>query len=580
MRNFKKTSLKRISLRRVISLHALAICALSGSAATTAYAQQIPLTNGVSVTQTAHGVPVVNIAAPDAYGVSHNVFSQFDVNAQGVVLNNSYYSSNSVIGGYTRYNANMQAKSASLIINEVKSSAPSHLRGPVEVFGRNASVVLANPNGSYCDGCAFTNASRVSLAAAKPEYMAGKLGFDATGHAYVYVHGNGINAQSVDYFDIIGGAVSLNAQVNAKDLTISSGNHKFDYHSKVATGTGGSYGALYAIDSTRLGGMSGTNIRLLANGTDFGVNLIGAVKASGSFSVQSSGFTTLGNVSAAKVNATATVGTITANKIINTTGDVTFLAPVISLQGSIVSSGNIDIRSTNGNLTLADYAYISSGGYTYLDSQTDLNINGTMRSLEGDFYLHAARDVTFGSKSTVEANYNLTANVGGNVRTLAGSKLVGGTVALDGMKVYHGGDIRGYHAAHLFSNRPGRPVTNLGYTENNADIYVTGSVSVRNGMVSLQSFGNIVTGIDSQIASKSLYLNGMGIALAGDIFVELSAKIDENTFNTAKSSWIEVSRPIGIGTGLSIFSNSVNLKGIINAPTYKIGNQYYKGDLH
>jgi filamentous hemagglutinin family protein len=39
---------------------------------------------------------------------------------------------------------------ADIILNEVGSTNRSVLEGALEVFGKNAAVVIANPNGFYC----------------------------------------------------------------------------------------------------------------------------------------------------------------------------------------------------------------------------------------------------------------------------------------------------------------------------------------------------------------------------------------------------------------------------------------------
>ncbi|VFS92707.1 Filamentous hemagglutinin [Raoultella planticola] len=43
-----------------------------------------------TVMQSANGTPQVNIQTPSAAGVSRNTYSQFDVNQQGAILNNSH----------------------------------------------------------------------------------------------------------------------------------------------------------------------------------------------------------------------------------------------------------------------------------------------------------------------------------------------------------------------------------------------------------------------------------------------------------------------------------------------------------
>ena len=51
------------------------------------------------VQETASGIPLVNIAAPSAGGVSRNDYERFNVPEKGVILNNSQYQIDSVHGG-------------------------------------------------------------------------------------------------------------------------------------------------------------------------------------------------------------------------------------------------------------------------------------------------------------------------------------------------------------------------------------------------------------------------------------------------------------------------------------------------
>jgi filamentous hemagglutinin len=43
-------------------------------------------------------------------------------------------------------------QNADIILNEVGSTNRSVLNGALEVFGKNAAVVIANPNGFDCNG--------------------------------------------------------------------------------------------------------------------------------------------------------------------------------------------------------------------------------------------------------------------------------------------------------------------------------------------------------------------------------------------------------------------------------------------
>ena len=110
-------------------------------------------------------VVTTNIAAPDSNGFSNNQVSDFDVNTDGTILNNSATSGTATLGSTAvTANSNITAGSeASLILLQVTGTTVSDLDGTIEVFGGEAGLIIANPNGITCDGCAFTNVNRVDL---------------------------------------------------------------------------------------------------------------------------------------------------------------------------------------------------------------------------------------------------------------------------------------------------------------------------------------------------------------------------------------------------------------------------------
>lgn len=122
---------------------------------------------------TASGITSVNIAAPNDKGLSNNHYSQFDVGNSGVVLNNNRKATNIQIAGFVQANPFMARGEATTILNQINSNHPSYLGGFIEVAGKKADVIIANPSGLSINGAGFINASNVHLAAANSQVHQG-----------------------------------------------------------------------------------------------------------------------------------------------------------------------------------------------------------------------------------------------------------------------------------------------------------------------------------------------------------------------------------------------------------------------
>lgn len=68
------------------------------------------------VMETASGIPLVNITAPTAGGVSMNDYERFNVPSKGAILNNSYLLSKTQTAGYVQRNNHMAKGMAKIIV--------------------------------------------------------------------------------------------------------------------------------------------------------------------------------------------------------------------------------------------------------------------------------------------------------------------------------------------------------------------------------------------------------------------------------------------------------------------------------
>ena len=260
-----------------------------------------------------NGVSVVNIATPNAAGLSHNRYTTYNVNANGLVLNNGnndVVARQSQLAGQVTANMNLTTQ-AGTILNEVVANNRSTLAGFTEVLGGRADVILANPYGITCSGCGFINTDRVTLTTGSP-FLAtnGGLGGFAVGQGDILITGTGLDASAQQVLDLVTRALRAEAPVNGRDVSVATGLNRWNYTTRAVDGNAAATGATptYAIDTSALGGMYANRIRLLATEAGVGVRMAGDAAASaGDFTLSAAGRVELQNrVSAAGDIAIAT----------------------------------------------------------------------------------------------------------------------------------------------------------------------------------------------------------------------------------------------------------------------------------
>lgn len=303
-----------------------------------------------------NGVPVVNITAPSAAGVSRNLYHQFDVQQQGAVLNNSVFNTQTQLGGWIQGNPNLAGGAARVILNEVTSGNPSLLRGYIEVGGQRAEVVIANPAGISVNGGGFINAAGVTLTTGKPQFnQFGNLESYRVAGGTINISGDGLDTSTADYTRLIARAVEVNAGLWANDLSVTAGTGTIapDATPIQLTVEDEDGKPLYAIDVAYLGGMYAGKISLVGTESGVGVRNAGHIGASA-----------------------GQVAISTDGQLLNT-GTVNAMGSGASIQ--VAAAGNIDNIGT-----------ITSQGNLQVQSQQQLNNRGL---IDGESALVSAQTI-------------------------------------------------------------------------------------------------------------------------------------------------------------------------------------------
>ncbi|WP_454563946.1 two-partner secretion domain-containing protein [Pseudomonas sp. AIG] len=373
-----------------------------------------------SLDRAGNGVPIINIATPNASGLSHNQFHDYNVGAQGLILNNGSTQNNlTQLGGHIIDNPNLKnSGSAQAILNEVISGNPSQLRGYTEVAGQSARVIVANPYGITCNGCGFINSPRVTLTTGKPVLDNGRLDRFQVDQGSVAIEGAGLNATNVDRFEIITRSAKINAEIQAQNLTIVAGRNDVNAQTLNATARAddGSSKPQLAIDSSALGGMYAGAIKLVGTEAGVGVKLDGKLIASGGdIQLDANGQLSLAETS--------------------TTGAVNVKAASLDTQSAIYAGTALNVQ-TQGNLTnrqtlaARDSISLSAGGRLTNAGTIEAGVNADgSRNASGDLSLTAQNLDNTGKSLT--ASRNLTINSAQTLNNQGGT-LSGQNIAVTG----------------------------------------------------------------------------------------------------------------------------------------------------
>ncbi|UIN23086.1 two-partner secretion domain-containing protein [Herbaspirillum frisingense] len=378
-----------------------------------------------TVLVTRNGVPVVNIQTPSSAGVSMNQYRQFDVGANGVILNNARVTTATQLGGQVAGNPWLATGAARVIVNQVNSANPSYLRGYLEVAGARAQVVVANPAGISCAGCGFINASRATLTTGVPQVNNGSLESYRVAGGRVSIDGNGMDASRTDYAEIIARAVQVNAGMWAPELKVSAGlNTVSADHTSVVPGVAPADGQpAIAIDVAQLGGMYAGHIYLTSTEHGVGVRNAGTIGASvGQAVVTADGrLENSGAISATGPLALQASGGVRNSGELGSQGAVTVTTSTLDNAGSITSAGTLAVQASDAILNTGSVG--GEGGVQMTAASIDnrnsigssaglaLQASGNTGHIGNSGTLQATRDVAINA-ATVDNSGTVRASQG------------------------------------------------------------------------------------------------------------------------------------------------------------------------
>lgn len=442
------------------------------------------------ILKTNTGAPLVNIQTPNARGLSHNRYTQFDVDNKGAVLNNDRNNNPFLVKG-----------GAQLILNEVRGAA-SKLNGIVTVGGQKADVIIANPNGITVNGGGFKNVGRGILTTGTPQIgKDGALtGFDVR-QGTLTVGAAGWNDKGgADYTEVLARAVALQGKLQGKNLAVSTGPQKVDYASgEISAGTAAGAKPTIALDTAALGGMYADSITLIANEKGVGVKNAGTLEAAKRLIVTSSGRIENSGRIATTADGTEASPTYLSIETTEKGAAGTFISNGgrIESKGLLVIETGEDISLRNGavvqnNGSRPATTVLNAGRNLVIESRTNVNnakgsanLSAGGRTMINDAAIQAGSSVYSSTKGDTE--------LGGNTRIIAENVTVLSNGSISSAAVIEAKD-----TAHIESGKP------LSLETSN----VASNIRLNNG--SIKGGKQVVLMADGDIQAKASHLNASG----------------------------------------------------------------------
>nr|WP_313047951.1 filamentous hemagglutinin N-terminal domain-containing protein [Atlantibacter subterranea] len=502
-----------------------------------AVAATVTSTSNTQIDKAGNGVPVINIATPNAAGISHNTYNDYNVGKEGLILNNATEKLNTTqLGGLIQGNPNLKAgQEARGIINEVTGTQRSQLQGYTEVAGKAANVMVANPYGITCSGCGFINTPNATLTTGKPVFDAsGNLQALSVTRGSITVDGQGLDGAASEAVLIIARATEINAQLHAKNLNVVAGANRVDASGGISATNGEGPAPAIAIDTGALGGMYANRIRLVSSETGVGVNLGNLNARQGDITVDASGKLTLKNSLAS--------------------GAMSLKGKDIGLSGDNKATESITV-SSQGDIAL-DHGTLSS--------DQDLRLSASGQLIQRDGQLTAGNDIALSGQRISQAATG-KADAARNIIINSGATETQGTFTAGRQIGVSGGDWRN---SGIFQ---GQSLNLNGATiENTGRFNSTGALDIAAQSFShwgeLNAGGNITLAINDSLLNNGNIISGDRLTLFANRLVQngLASGVNGLTFsaNTLTTANPSVTHSDG---AIGLYGQTLNLGGEISA---------------
>lgn len=457
--------------------------------------------NNTHLDRTQNGTPMVNINNANNQGISANYYKDFNVDNQNLILNNHKGEAvNTQLGGVVYGNPNFNntnGREADIILNEITTNRISNINGYIEVAGKRADVIIANPNGIMVGGAGFINTNRLSMitgSSLNQNTINGtKSSFDQNGNlnpflltdtnknpnAIIQVVGRnitdnqgnivaynlGIDAQDVRYADLISRVVKINGNIHGN--IIQTEDKPFATEVNIKTGNDRAY---YNTDENGNKNNKGFNVKSTVNYQSSTINCEAeAASHKPEFAIDSTAF---GGIYAGRINFIATeegVGVRTRSDLIASTDDLNF--------------------DVNGNIILEEEGSLYAKRDVNLNNKTKAENKNNNNTNPSNKTTAENKNNTITNKSTIAAENNININtdelINSNSNIISNSNSDSTSSSSSNSKIYALNDINITNTNLIDNSNNG--LINAG---NNINIINNNILNNENGLILLSSRSN------------------------------------------------------------------------------------------